>query len=618
MHKPGAENELTKEHPVYFVGAGPGDPELITVKGRKLLNEADVIIFTGSLVPTSVLSNSQAKIYNSAGMHLDQIMDILVGAYRQGKKVVRLHTGDPSLYSAIAEQIAHLKKHSIPYKVIPGVTAGFAASASLACELTIPEKVQTVIISRVSGRTPVPEKESLQNLSRIRASLILYLSVARIRQVTKELLKGYPEETPVAVVEKATWPEERIITGTLSDIASKVEEAGIKKTAVILVGEALKGISNPESLSSKLYHKGFSHGYRSATASDKDLIEAFSPEKEEQKELSYIVYLGEKGKKIAEKLIEKLKDSNKPHPQPISFSLLREQQVLEQKWKKTAWIIFVGACQIAVRTIAPFIENKYLDPAVLAVDESAQNVICLLSGHLGGGNQLTKDVAEILGVKAVVTTQSDLMDLPPLDLWARKNGLVPESKQGLKEIQALFRDKEKVKVFLQEYVTASSLPKGFVQVDRESDADISIGPFTGSGNTFQLVTRNIHLGTGCHKDYLPQQLIDHAESFLVKYKIHPFAVKNVCTIDKKAKEPAIVELAHYLNAELTTFPASKLNKVPDIDTSHAVLKAVGAGAVSEPAALLCSKSGKLLVKKQKYQGCTFSLAINRVELKETY
>ncbi len=605
------KGEKTNPKPIYFIGAGPGDPKLLTIKARKLLDDADVIIYTGSLVPEKLLQGCKAKLFNSANMHLEQVMKILTDSYKHGLRTVRLHTGDPSLYSAIAEQIALLKKDSIPFKVVPGVTSGFAACASLGVELTIPEKVQTVIISRISGRTPVPEKESLEKLSKIQGSLILYLSINHIKEVTQRLSKGYPPNTPVAVVEKATWPEERIITGTLDDIVQKVEEAGIKKTAVIIVGEALKGITDPERYRSRLYHKEFSHGYRQGARHDNDdLLATFATGEPERKD-AYIVYLGQSGKLIAETLQRKLQC----HTQKISFKRLQAEKILAKKWQKIKWIIFIGACQIAIRTIAPHLQNKYVDPAVVTVDESAENVICILSGHIGGGNELAREIAHILDSRAVVTTQSDLLDLPALDLWARANRLVPANKDELKNTQALFRNKGRLKVFLQRFVSARQIPKGFILVNEQDEADVVIGPFVRDSKAgLHLVTRNVSLGTGCHRNFSPASLIEMAKDFLKEHCIHPFAIERICTIDKKAKEPAIKRLAEELYAELTTFSAEELNGVQGVNESEAVFKAVGARAVAEPAAVLCSNGGEVVVEKQKFQGYTFSIAIKRLEL----
>lgn len=253
---------MNKTPMVYFVGAGAGDPELITVKGRKLLDAADVIIYAGSLVNPAILDGVRAEIHDSAGMTLDEIIDIVKESHEKDKLVVRLHTGDPSFYGAISEQIERLRQSGIAYEVVPGVSSAMAGAAALGQELTIPEISQTVIFTRIEGRTPVPEKEKLSGLAGHQATMVIFLSVGLIEKVRQELLEGYPEDTPVAVVEKVSWPEERIIRGTLKDLAQKVQEAGIKKTALIYVGEALRASQEQLKKESKLYHKDFRHEYR--------------------------------------------------------------------------------------------------------------------------------------------------------------------------------------------------------------------------------------------------------------------------------------------------------------------------------------------------------------------
>lgn len=252
-------------YPIYFVGAGPGDPELITVKGRRLLSEADIIVYTGSLVPKALLEGLTAEIHNSAGLNLDEVLAILTEAWHKNKKVVRLHTGDPAIYGAINEQIADLAKREIPYCVVPGVSSATATAAALSTELTLPEVSQTVIITRRAGRTPVPEHEELSLLASHQATMLILLSIGMIEDVVKDLIAGgYPDTTPVAVVEKVSWPEERQLRGTLADIAGQVQKAGIKKTAIIAVGEVLA--QAPPPVLSKLYDKSFSHEYRQGTA----------------------------------------------------------------------------------------------------------------------------------------------------------------------------------------------------------------------------------------------------------------------------------------------------------------------------------------------------------------
>ncbi len=252
------------ENRVYFIGAGPGDPELITVKGQRLLYEADLVIYTGSLVPKPLVADLNAEVINSAGLNLDEVFNLVLTNWQQGKKVVRLHTGDPAIYGAINEQITLFRQHNIPFTVIPGVSSANAAAAALETQLTLPEVSQTVIFTRCAGRTPVPEKESIISLASHRATMMIFLSVNMIDSLVNDLVAGgYSQDTPIAVVEKASWPEERQVRGTLANIAKQIREAGITRTAMIAVGDVLAE-GTPPALS-KLYNKEFSHGYRKGT-----------------------------------------------------------------------------------------------------------------------------------------------------------------------------------------------------------------------------------------------------------------------------------------------------------------------------------------------------------------
>lgn len=252
--------------PIHFIGAGPGDAELITVKGARLLAAAQVVVYAGSLVDRELVRTyaPQAEVHDSAGMTLEQTTAVLAAAVAAGKSAVRLHTGDPSVYGAIQEQMAALDALGIGYRVIPGVTAAFAAAASLRQELTLPGVSQTVVLTRIEGRTPVPEKEKLAKIAALGATVCLYLSVSMMAEVVRELLAGgvYTPQTPVAVVSKASWPDEQVVEGTLADIAAKVAAAGIGRQALILVGEVLSARSAGVPEKSLLYDKDFTHGFR--------------------------------------------------------------------------------------------------------------------------------------------------------------------------------------------------------------------------------------------------------------------------------------------------------------------------------------------------------------------
>ena len=245
---------------IKFIGAGPGDPELITVKGQKAVRNANVIIYAGSLVPKAVIEDRKpdAEVHNSASMDLDQIINVIKKAHEQGKSVARVHTGDPSIYGSIREQTEELDKLQIPYEVIPGVSSFVASAAALKKEFTVPGISQTVICTRMEGRTPVPELEQIDKLASHKTSMCIFLSVQIIDKLVEKLLVHYNPQTPVAVVQRASWPDQKVVEGNLSNIANKVKDACITKTAMIMVGDFL-GNHYENSL---LYASHFTHEYR--------------------------------------------------------------------------------------------------------------------------------------------------------------------------------------------------------------------------------------------------------------------------------------------------------------------------------------------------------------------
>ena len=247
---------------VYFVGAGPGDPELITLKGKAVIERCLVIIYAGSLVNPAILSWARpgAAMHDSAAMTLDEVIAVVSKAHGEGHDVARVHSGDPAIYGAIAEQMERLDQLGIEYEVIPGVSSFLASAAALRRELTAPGVTQTIILTRMSGRTPAPAREDLDHLAKIGATLVIFLSVDKLRDAIVKLSPAYGYDTPVRVVYRASWPDQKIVEGTLGDIADKVEASGITKTALILVGRALAGGAE----TSKLYDRTFSHGFRKA------------------------------------------------------------------------------------------------------------------------------------------------------------------------------------------------------------------------------------------------------------------------------------------------------------------------------------------------------------------
>jgi precorrin-4 C11-methyltransferase len=256
------------EGKVYFVGAGPGAPDLITIRGRDAIATADVVIYADSLVHPGVaaFARPDAKVHGSARLRLEQIMRLMLAAVRAGKRVARVHSGDPSVYGALHEQVALLEREGVAYEIVPGVSSAFAAAAALGIELTVPSVSQTVILTRHAGRTSVPERENLASLAAHGATLVLFLSVTMIEQVVRELLEGgYDAGTPAAAVYRVTWEDELILRGTLADIASQVKQARLQLHTLILVGPAIDRHLDADALHrSNLYNAAYAHRYRKA------------------------------------------------------------------------------------------------------------------------------------------------------------------------------------------------------------------------------------------------------------------------------------------------------------------------------------------------------------------
>lgn len=254
---------------VYFIGAGPGAPDLLTIRGKEILERADLVLYADSLVDPRMCEFARpgAEILGSASLALDEICDRMIAAARQGRLVARLQSGDPSIYGAIHEQIRRLDEADVEWTIVPGVSSAFAAAAALGVELTVPRVAQSVILTRITGRaSPVPPGEDLRSLAAHGTSLVLFLSVSHILRVVRELLAaGYPADTPVAVAYRVSWPDESIVTGTLADIRAKVRAAKWTRQALILVGPALDP-ARANGQRSRLYSADYTHLFRKGRA----------------------------------------------------------------------------------------------------------------------------------------------------------------------------------------------------------------------------------------------------------------------------------------------------------------------------------------------------------------
>lgn len=246
---------------VYIIGAGPGDPKLLTLRAAELIARCPLVLYTGSLVPreTIALASAEATVRDSSGMTLDEIVALIAEFHARGQDVARVHTGDPSIFGSTAEQMRRLKALNIPCEIIPGVSSFTAAAAALGKELTLPELSQTIILSRAEGRTPMPELEKLDSLATHRATLCLFLSINLLKRVVRELIPSYGEACPIAVVHKASCPDQQIVTGTLADIVERVQEAKITSQSMLIVGEVLTA---EDFADSRLYDPTFTHRFR--------------------------------------------------------------------------------------------------------------------------------------------------------------------------------------------------------------------------------------------------------------------------------------------------------------------------------------------------------------------
>ena len=651
---------------VHFVGAGPGACDLITVRGMNRIKEADVIIYAGSLVNPELLSYAKAdcEIYNSAHMTLEDVVSVMREAEAAGKGTVRLHTGDPSVYGAIREQMDLLDECGIAYDVCPGVSAVFGAAASLACEYTLPDVTQTLILTRAEGKTPVPEKENLRSLAAHRASLVLYLSSGLARKVRQDLLLGgYAEDTPVAVVYKATWPEEKIIRTTLAKLPEDMEAAGITKTALIIVSPALGSVYEK----SRLYDAAFATEYRGAT------------------EIAFpagirrvlLITCSVRGYATMQKLAKKLENISgaeiitKVKCEALPKVSMREtvKACVDTYFGQVDAIVFVTASGIAVRSVAEHLAHKSEDPAIVCMDECGKHVISLVSGHAGGANALTQMLADVMWATPVITTATDVEGRFSIDEYAREHNLVVTDWAKAKAISAEVLAAGAEPVWVDEAAGSQEEEKNECEIGKEQKSTgIDVGKIEndgcknevdgcenrvggcenridGCGNrinvkrlqigshqviitpqdgsvdvqTLQLIPRCIVAGVGCKKG-TPVDKIEHAvQDAFAKAGLRMEALCAVVSIDLKKEEAGLLEFCETRNVPFETYAAEELQAVPGTySASEFVSGVTGVDNVCERSAVKYAsehgmkqdqpllgrqaKHGELLIRKQAQDG----------------
>ncbi|MDR0931697.1 MAG: precorrin-4 C(11)-methyltransferase [Victivallales bacterium] len=589
---------------ITFVGAGPGAIDLITLRGVSALEEAEIVVYAGSLVNEKLLERAQTtQLVNSAKLTLSEVITCMAEGFRAGKRVVRLHTGDPAIYGAVAEQYRELDRLGIPYEVVPGVSSAFAAAAALKVELTMPEVSQSVIFSRVGGRTTIPESEELEHLAACGTTLCLYLSVGEMISLVQKLrATGMNTDTPVAVVYRASWENEKIVRGTLKDIAEKVEKANIHRQAMIIIGRVLDRAGE----NSKLYCDTFPTAFREA---DKPL--EFSGK-------VAIFALTRIGTLKAAEIAPGLQDAQIVLPQKYA-NLVPAQRLIcypdggfakafKECWGQYDGLIMVCAAGIAIRHMAKLIDKKSVDPAIVVCDTEGNYALSLLSGHLGGANRLAKIVAKITNGKPVITTATDSQNIMALDELAARFHYRIDSMEKLKKISSAILDGKSFELSMSQELFEryyADNPQFKLIADTP---DITVKA-VDSELILHLYRRNYTLGIGCRRGVSAEAIDSAINEVLSQNLIAPDLIIALGTAELKRDEPGLLEFAQQRSLSLHFFSAEELNCIEVPNPSKVATLRLGIHSVAEAAALLSAGPGaKLIVPKTAKGAVTVAVA----------
>jgi len=606
---------------VHFVGAGPGDPELLTLKARRLIGEADVIIYAGSLINPNVLAHARpgARLHNSVHLSLEAQIALMEEAVNGGQTVVRLHSGDPSVYGAIAEQMWQLRRLGIAYDLLPGVSSASAAAATLGIEYTAPGSTQTLILSRLAGRTAVPQSENLRDLAAHRSSLVLFLSAGMVEAVVAELrLAGYADDTPVAVVERASWPDERVLRGTLADIADQVQAAEITHQALIIISPALAGPATDNGPTR-------SHLY-SRTSGMTERDGSFA-----------IIALTRRGTETGATLHSRLPNSILYAPArflgrtdggdgtTVGFEV-SARQVLQEAFAKHRGLVCIMAAGIVVRGLAAVLESKYDDPGVVVLDELGRHAVSLLAGHRGRANDLARLVAALMAGEAVITTASDLQELPTLETLGAECGWRLERAWTMNSVISAMVNGETLAIYQdagdecwlarlasaqvsrchswQDLVAAR--PKAAIVVSHRHCPNEVLAAIP---NTIIYRPPCLVVGIGCNRGTGADEIIAAVKTALAEAGLAEASVALVATIDAKAAEFGLVEACRRQGWLLHSFTSEQIAAIGNLpNPSPYAERALGVKGVAEPCALLGARTNVLLVEKRKCGNVTVAVA----------
>ena len=601
---------------VRFIGAGPGDPELLTLKAQRLIAGADVVLHAGSLVNPAVLANARADavVRDTARMPLGDQVALMVEASRSGRSVARLHTGDPSVYGAIGEQIAALREAGVPIEVVPGVSSVFAAAAALALEFTAPGLTQTLILTRLAGRTAVPEREALRSLAAHGASMAIFLSTGMIRDIADELrAAGYPEDAPVAVVYRASWPDQRVVEGTVATIAGLVEAAELTHQGLVIVSPVL-GAGAPAA--SHLY------GEYQATAP--------------QRPGTSVLAITAPAARLARRIAGGLPDATLHLPTHLAdpgdedragVRLFRSsvRDELRAEFAAGRGLVCVMASGIVVRELGPVATSKHSDPPVVVVDALGEHVVSLLGGHEAGANALARQVARITGGRAVITTASDVAGIAALDQVAAAEGYAVDPRSRLAPVMAAAVDGFPVAVVAdepvrppeslagdpwvrcptwQEAAAAGSRHLAWITVSEPGEA------FWASFDAAVVLhPPRLFVGVGCNRGTPADEIAGAIRAALAGAGLAPAAVAGLASIDAKRDEAGLLDAARELGLPLTFLDAERIGAVRGpSEPSAPAMRALGVAGVAEPAALLAAGATRLLVPKRVSGNVTVAIA----------
>jgi cobalamin biosynthesis protein CbiG len=506
-----------------------------------------------------------------------------------------------------------LDRDNIPYTVIPGVSSAFAATAALKTELTAPDQTQTIIFTRLAGKTPVPERENLRSLAAHGSSMVLFLSTGMIARVVDELsAAGYPLDTPVAVVFRASWPDELVVRGTLADIAAQLEQAEITHQALIIISPVLRP-EGRQVVDSHLYGTAFAPAERNDTLA--------------------IIALTRAGAETGRRLHSRLPDAVLYAPQrfvtPGEGVVGYEtsvRQVLQEAFARHHALVCLMSTGIVVRDLAPVLRSKHIDPAVVVLDEAGRTAISLLSGHKGGANALAQQVAEALGGQAVLTTASDVQKLPALDLLGRAEGWALERPEQLTAVIAAMVNGDSLGIVqdsgnddwlaapLPAYVRRYASPEELLAA--APSAALLITCRILPDELFAAIPRTavyrppcLAVGVGCNRGTPAGEIRQNILATLAGAGLSPDNINTIATIEDKADEIGLVELCGRQGWPLKIISRADIAAVENLpNPSPWAQKALGVPGVAEPAALLAAQATELLVEKVKYPNVTVAVA----------